>query len=88
MRDYVSSGHGEFHLGSYGNGRVCFGAGPVRLHFTRQEAAELRDRLSELLDGHGGPCGCEPRPSPVPPSVAADPSGFGFVPPASPGFPG
>lgn len=63
----------QMHLGWDPEGRVCLGGGPVRLRFSREEAAELRDRIGELLGGAPDPCGCV-RQQPV--AVPADRFGF------------
>jgi hypothetical protein len=66
----------RMHLGWADDGRVCLGGGPVRLRFSRQEAAELRDRLDELLAGAPDVCGCAPEA--LEPRGVPDDGRFGF----------
>jgi hypothetical protein len=65
----------RLHLGWGSDGRICLGGGPVRLRFSRDEAAELRDRLTQLLEGAPDACGCDPESSA---RRVADDGRFGF----------
>ena len=56
-------GQGEMHLGRNPDGKICFGAGPVRLRFTQAEALGLWQKLGVLLLDADVPCGCEPAPA-------------------------
>jgi len=72
-------GHGtdRMHFGWNPDGKICLGAGPVHLRFTRAEAEELHAGLSALLfAGSRTGCGCTAGESAVPRSAKDDPFGF------------
>jgi hypothetical protein len=79
-REHAGGGTGSAHAGLDGSGRVCLGVGPVRLKFSVTETAALRDRLTDLLEGRGEPCGCESAPEPERKARTGADDGFGFSP--------
>jgi hypothetical protein len=81
IRDVVTSkGKDDMHLGWLVPGKtICLGAGPVSLRYSLKEAAELCEKLEDLLAEAQGvahaytPCGCTPpRPEPSPIQAVQD----------------